>query len=366
MNEPFVILLVDDREENLLSLEEMLTQEGRSFLRALSGNEALKLVLKNPHIGLILLDVQMPDMDGFEVAKILKSNPRTKDISIIFVTAINKEQQYVLKGFDEGAVDYLQKPLDIRVTQAKVLVFEQLHRYQARLKTTAEALKRTNKQLENFVYMVAHDLKSPLNGIFSMLSMIEMRGQDGDLASEELQEYLDLAKKASFHLSGMISEILDYSRKSLAEQTVEEVDVQEMVSQIFQLLFPPKHIRTVINNEMPRFRTRKLKLQQVFQNLISNAIKYNDKAGGLVEVGYEDPGGDFYRYYVRDNGPGVSMEDREALFKLFAVTETPSRTENKTGVGLNIIKILVEEQGGKIWVESTPGEGSTFYFEWRK
>ncbi|MDQ1088233.1 ATP-binding protein [Siphonobacter sp. SORGH_AS_1065] len=362
----FVILLVDDREENLISLEEMLAQNNRVFIKALSGNEALKIVLRNPQIGLIMLDVQMPEMDGFEVARILKSNPKTRDISIIFVTALNKEQQYVLKGYGEGAVDYLQKPLDIRVTQAKVSVFEKLYRYQNQLKNTADALRRTNKQLENFVYIVAHDLKSPLNGIISMLSLLEMQYEDGSLSKEEFREYMDMSQKATYHLSNMITEILDYSRKSLAEQTVEEVNVQEMVEQIFKLLFPPRTIKTNIQGQMPTFFTRKLKLQQVFQNLISNAIKYNDKAEGLVEVGcHEMPNA--YEFYVRDNGPGITQEGQDSLFELFGVNDTPSQTGDvKTGVGLNILKVLVEEQGGKFRLESTPGVGSTFYFDWYK
>src|SRR3954464_482111 len=130
----FTILLVDDRMENLLSLEQMLLAENRTFIQATSGNEALKQVLKNEDIGLIMLDVQMPDMDGFEVARLLKANPKTKDISIIFVTAINKDESYVLRGFEKGGVDYLSKPLDINVTRAKVDVFERLYFYQRELR----------------------------------------------------------------------------------------------------------------------------------------------------------------------------------------------------------------------------------------
>ena len=122
---------------------------------------------------LVFLDVQMPEMDGFEVARILKSSSKTKNISIIFVTAISKDEHYVLKGFEEGAVDYLQKPLDISVTQAKVNVFEQLYFYQHDLKATAKELERINKQLERFVYIVSHDLKSPLASIITILSSMQ-------------------------------------------------------------------------------------------------------------------------------------------------------------------------------------------------
>ena len=127
--EQFTILITDDRIQNIISLEEILVKENRVFLRATSGNEALKLSLKHDSIGLIMLDVQMPDMDGFEVAQLLKSNSSTRDISIIFVTAINKDAQHILKGFEHGAVDYLSKPLDIEVTRAKVNVFERLRNF---------------------------------------------------------------------------------------------------------------------------------------------------------------------------------------------------------------------------------------------
>lgn len=361
----FTILLVDDREENLFALEDMLEKEGRTFLKATSGNDALKMVLKNDQIGLIMLDVQMPRMDGFEVAQILKANPKTKDISIIFVTAINKEEQYVLKGFEEGAVDYLQKPLDVNVTKAKVAVFERLYFYQKGLKKAVTELEKINKQLEQFVFIVAHDLKSPLSGIITLLSVLE--NEPGVVESQPVSQYVGILSNAAYHLSDMITSILEYSRKSIGEQHIEEVDVQELVQQIARLLFPPKHIRIEVKSGLPRMRTRKLKLQQVFQNLISNAVKYNDKSEGRITVGCSEQA-DHYIFYVEDNGPGISPEDHERVFRLFQTTGTKSNDENdsSTGVGLNLLKVLVEEQGGRIWVESNENGGSTFFFEWKK
>ncbi|CCH53961.1 response regulator receiver sensor signal transduction histidine kinase [Fibrisoma limi BUZ 3] len=363
-SDEFTILLVDDREENLLSLEEMLAREGRTFIKVTSGNEALRHALRNDQIGLIMLDVQMPEMDGFEVAQLLKSNPKTKDISIIFVTAISRDEQYVLKGFEQGAVDYLQKPLDINVTKAKVNVFEQLYFYQRNLKKTAAELEAINKQLEKFVYIVAHDLKSPLTGLIAALSLMEMINDSRPIEQDEVTEYIDSAKEAAHHLSNMITSLLDYSRKSLTQQTMEEVDVYELVSQIATLLFPPRHIEIRVHKPMPVLKTRKLKLQQVFQNLISNAIKYNDKEQGLIEIGCIERT-DRTEFYVRDNGPGISDEEKESIFQLFWAGDSSTTTkESSTGVGLNLLKMLVEEQGGKIWAESKPGEGSTFFFEW--
>lgn len=361
----FTILLVDDREENLISLEEMLSREGRTFIRASSGNEALRHALKNDTIGLIMLDVQMPGMDGFEVASLLKSNPKTRHISIIFVTAISKEEQFVMKGFAEGAVDYLQKPLDVNVTKAKVNVFEQLYYYQQGLRQTAAELDKINKQMEQFVFMVAHDLKSPLTGIIALLSLLQMNLEEREVSKAEVEDYVLQLSEATYHLSDMISELLDYSRKSLSQQTVETVDVGQLLNEIAYRLFPPKNIRIRILEPMPVLVTRKLRLQQIFQNLLSNAIKYMDKAEGEIEVGCIEKG-DTCEFFVSDNGPGISEEDKEQIFSLFAVAGHRARQESSTGVGLNIIKMLVEEQGGKIRVDSPPGGGSRFSFDWRR
>lgn len=359
----FTILLVDDREQNLVSLEEMLNQDGRIFLHANSGNEALKLALSNEHIGLIMLDVQMPDMDGFEVAELLKSNSKTRNISIIFVTAINKEEQYMLKGFKYGAVDYLQKPLDVNVTRAKVNVFEQLYFHQLQLRITIDQKNKINKQLERFMYIVAHDLKSPLAGIAGLLEIIKQDPRIGEF--EELKSYLDLMSDASAHLKGMISSILDYSRKNEGDQAAESVNVYEMVTQLVQLLFPPRHITISVQRALPTIVTHKFKLQQIFQNLISNAIKYCDKEEGRIAISHVDDG-EFIRFYVKDNGPGIKEEDQRRIFNLFETADNKSSGDDSTGVGLNITKMLVEEQGGKLGVESTPGEGSNFYFQWSK
>ncbi len=362
----FTILLVDDRPENLIALEEMLAQEGRAFIKASSGNEALRQVLKNDRIGLIMLDVQMPDMDGFEVAQLLKSNPKTRNISIIFVTALSKEDQYVLKGFQEGAVDYLPKPLDISVTKAKVTVFEKLFFYQQTLKNTATELERINKQLERFVYTVSHDLKSPLTGLIAILSLLEMRQEEEVFLQNEAVEYTGLAKSAAHYMSTMIDDLLDYSQKSADQQTVEWVDTKELTQQITRLLFPPPHIQIQISASMPTVQTRRLKLQQVFQNLISNAVKYNDKPNGLIDIGYADKG-ELIEFFVRDNGPGISDDDQAVIFNLFRRGGAESTLpESSTGVGLNILKMLVEEQGGTLRIDSRLGQGSTFYFEWMK
>jgi signal transduction histidine kinase len=151
----------------------------------------------------------------------------------------------------------------------------------------------------------------------------------------------------------------------MTQQTTEDVNTFTLVSEIVSLLFLPKHYEVTISNNLPTIHTRKIKLQQVFQNLISNSIKYNNKTNPTIEIGVSDTGG-FYTFFVKDNGQGISKKDHDRIFKLFETTDNKSTKDSATGVGLNLLKVLVEEQGGKIWVESEPGQGSTFYFEWRK
>lgn len=358
----FKILLVDDKPENIIALENMLAMETRTFVTANNGNEALKQLLKQDDIGLVMLDVQMPDMDGFEVASLIKANPKTKHIAIIFVTAINKDIQYVLKGFDEGAVDYLNKPLDIHVTRAKVSVFERLYRYQQKLKQVIKEKEEVNAQLERFMYVVAHDLKSPLSGIFSLIDYIQTFPEIE--MSSQLKTHLQLCMDAVNHLNGMIGSILDYSRTSVYQQKNELVDTEELVRQLIQLLYPPLHIHIRIATELPQLTTNRLKLQQVFQNFISNAIKHNDKPQGEIEIGASGPENGYYSFYIKDNGPGISLAHQTRIFQLFETVGSDKTSKANTGVGLNVVKLFVEERGGKVTVDSSPGKGSTFYFTW--
>lgn len=360
-----LILLVDDRPENCLVLEQILSGENRSFLHAHSGNDALRQVLKNPEIGLVMLDVQMPDIDGFEVARLLKGNPQTRELPIIFVTALSKEQHHVIRGFAEGAVDYLQKPLDIEVTQAKVKVFETLHQYQAALRTSLEHARHINTQLERFVHTVAHDIKSPLSGMVTMLSVLDENAHVH--ANKRVKDYVSVLSDAAGYVTQMVASILEYSSQSLEQQAAEEVDTTALVKETARLLFPPRYIRVQIQEEMPVIVTRKLKLQQVFQNLLSNAFKYCDKHSGLIQVGFAGDSNKFLEFFVTDNGPGIPEEEQNDLFTLFRKGSAVAHNgDTSTGVGLNILKVLVEEQGGRLRVESTPGCGATFFFEWAK
>jgi len=310
-----------------------------------------------------MLDVQMPGMDGFEVARLLKANIKTKDISIIFVTAINKEESQVLKGFEKGGVDYLSKPLDINLTRAKVDVFEKLYFYQRELRQALKDKDQINGQLERFMHVVAHDLKSPLSGISGLLLL--MKEEQEIQESPFLLEYTNLAIDATSKLADMITAILDYSLEHQLQQKEEDVDVRELMEEQVKMLFLPSkpNVQIRIGDCLPVIHTSRQKLQQIFQNLLSNAIKYNDKAKTEIEVSCKEDG-DFYTFCVKDNGPGIEDKDNERIFRLFEKVDAAN--DKGTGVGLNILKLLVETQGGKVWVESVLGEGSCFYFQWRR
>lgn len=358
---PVNILLVDDRPENLISLESIVEQEGRNIIKATSGNEALQIALEH-EIALILLDVQMPDMDGFEVARLLRDNSRTKDISIIFVTALSTEEKYTIKGYCEGAVDYLHKPLDVNVIKAKVNVFEKLYRQKMELREYNQKLIRTNKQLDEFVYIVSHDLKAPLRGLASLATFVEEELGAG--ISDEVKDLLVMMKGRTSHMQQLIDGILHYSRMSNSRSEKSQVNTKELINNIIDLVSPPDHIRIEIQDSMPIVHADKIKLHEVLQNLISNAIKYNDKEKGLIKVGYLDRDS-HHEFFVSDNGTGIKPEYREKVFGLFQTLQPKDKCES-TGIGLTIVKKLVEMEGGVISIDSEYGSGSTFHFTWQK
>ncbi|SDF76743.1 His Kinase A (phospho-acceptor) domain-containing protein [Pedobacter terrae] len=359
----FPILLVDDIPANLEALEGMLQSETRTFLKAGSGTEALQLVMKNKDIGLILLDVQMPDMDGFEVAHYVKSYKPSSLVPIIFVTAISKEEKFIMKGYDRGAVDYLFKPLNVDITRSKVEVFEKLYLFQRVLLDSLAENEQVNSKLQRFTNIVAHELKSPLTG---MISLVELLLEDERLlVLDGIPEYLNLLSNAAMRSSEMIDHLLQDSKVANAKVVVEMVDTNDLVSEMIKLLFTTRPAETIIHETLPVFQTNRLKLQHVFHNLISNAIKYNDKQTIKIEVGSIEKER-FYEFFVKDNGRGIKEEDCKRIFELFETAGPSTESETATGVGLNIAKMYVEEQDGKIWVDSSPGIGSSFYFQWKK
>lgn len=355
------ILIVDDRPENLISLASILEQEGRNIIKANSGNEALKISLEN-EIAMILLDVQMPDMDGFEVARLLKENSKTKDIAILFVTALSKDEKYTMQGYEEGAVDYLQKPLEINLVKAKVNVFEKLYRQRIELRESNERLTNSNKQLDEFVYIVSHDLKAPLRGLSSLCTFLEE--ELGKQTKPEVVDLINMIKSRTGRMQSLVDGILHYSRMANSNVEKEWVSVNELINNIIDLLNPSTNIKFEIQDNLPLIFTERIKLHEVFQNLISNSIKYNNKNEGVIKIRcHSYP--HFYEFIVQDNSCGIKKEHFEKIFGIFQ-TLTPKDKNESTGIGLTIVKKIIEKQQGEIFVESEFGVGSTFKFTWMK
>ena len=215
-----------------------------------------------------------------------------------------------------------------------------------------------NKELKDFAHIVSHDLKAPLRGVSQLAEWIAQDNQEK--LDKSSKENLNLLKGRVKRMANLIDGILQYSRAGRTQEQKKEVDLNDMIRNIIEDLAPPKKIQVEIENTLPVIHAEKVKIQQVFQNLISNAIKYMDKSKGKVQVGSAEKNG-FLEFHVSDNGPGIDKKYHETIFKIFQTLEARDQRES-TGVGLSVVKKIVEQNGGKIRVESTVGEGSTFYF----
>jgi len=356
------ILLVDDRIENLFSLEGMLEQDGREFFKAESGSEALKIAFKED-LSLIMLDVQMPGMDGFATANILQSNPKTAHVPIVFVTAINKEQKHIVKGLKGGAIDYLFKPLDIDVTRAKVETLLKFFDQQQELERTVKKLEELNQEKNRILGIVAHDLRNPLGNIMVLSDILlneepRLEGEQG--------EFAEMIYESGSFLLKLVESLLDVSKIEAGKLELELVnrnivEILEHTLKVNKHLSEKKGIQVHFSpqfNEMP-LQVDEGKIQQVFNNLISNAIKFSNP-NTTVRVQAEKVNGHTL-ISVQDEGRGIAEEDMNKLFKYFSKTSTQSTAgEESTGLGLAICKKIVEAHEGSIHVESELGKGSTF------
>jgi signal transduction histidine kinase len=223
-------------------------------------------------------------------------------------------------------------------------------------------IEKINKQLDEFVYIVSHDLKAPLRGISTLTTFIE-----DELAAqpnEKIKELLVLMKSRTNRLQNLITAVLEYSRLSSTKGAKENVNVSELLDNILDLIVPPQNFRVIKQGNFPTLFTERIKLQQVLQNLISNGIKYNDKADGQVSISSIE-NGKYVRFDIKDNGIGIGKEYHEKIFGVFQTLEPKDRNDS-TGIGLTIVKKLIEQQGGSITLQSELGKGSCFSFTWPK
>jgi PAS domain S-box-containing protein len=225
-----------------------------------------------------------------------------------------------------------------------------------------KSLEKSNKELDQFAYIVSHDLKAPLRAISNL--SVWLQEDLGDSLSDESKTNLTMLRGRVLRMESLINGILEYSRVGRAEMPSESIDTAKLISEVVELLAPPSHIKLEVYPEMPTLEAPKIMLLQIFSNLISNAIKYNDKKEGLIKISAVEKESAF-EFTVEDNGPGIDPEYHEKIFVIFQTLQSRDKFES-TGIGLTIVKRILQARGGHVWVESAPGKGSKFIFTWPK
>jgi two-component system sensor histidine kinase/response regulator len=354
-NNKHTLLLVDDKPENLLALKSILEHPDRKIITCLSGNEGLQILLKEP-VSLILVDVQMPDMDGYEFVEIIKSHPDTAFIPTIFVTAISNEQKYMSKAYDLGAIDFLSKPLVTEITRKKVNSFLRIWDYEQELKALNEKLVQKNDELEQFAHIIAHDLKTPLGNIQILIDLIE-EDHIIDKDKSELAELFDMVKTSSKSMSKLIEDLLYYSKNVQNNEGKVNVNISDALDGVLKLINHSEkvHIEKINLNHDILFQP--IAFHQILSNLISNAIKYNDKDKIVITITFFPEANSLS---VLDNGPGIDEKYHKLVFEMFQTLGNRSNGESSTGIGLSLVKKLVERNNVNITINNIPNSGSEF------
>ena len=365
---PVYFLLVDDLEENLLSLDALLRRDGLVNLRARSGDQALELLLQHD-VALALVDVQMPGLNGFELAELMRGNERTRHVPIIFVTAGSADSQRRFRGYGAGAVDFIHKPVEPDILRSKADVFFELYRQRQQiaaqrdeLKVQSEALKEADRRKDVFLATLAHELRNPLAPLRHGLDILR-RAREGQSDSD----ILATMDRQLLHLVRLIDDLLDVSRVSqgkieLRKQTIQAADVvRAAVEGSRPLIKSLEHSLTIDIPPAPIWLEADLtRLAQVVSNLLNNAAKYTPGGGsiGLSVRSTEN----MVEIAVSDNGIGIAPEMQSTVFQLFAQVDNHlDRSQGGLGIGLALVKQLVAMHDGTVEAKSPGlGEGSVF------
>lgn len=353
-NKKHTLLLIDDKPANLIALKSMLEKPDREIITCNSGNEGLQILLKEK-ISLILVDVQMPEMDGYEFVEITKQHPNTANIPTIFVTAISDEAKYINKAYDLGAIDFLFKPLITEITRKKVDSFLKIWDYDQELKNLNEKLVAKNGELEQFANIIAHDLKSPLNNIKSLIEFIEEEHLMD--VKEEATDLFDMVKTSAMSMSKLIDDLLHYSKNVENNEGKEAINILSEINTVLKLINPNSNIKVYKENLNHKINFQSIAFKQIIQNLLSNAIKYNDKEITEITISYNE---DEHQIAIRDNGPGIPESQAEKIFQMFYTLGQSSRGESGTGMGLNLVRKLAERNEVKVYFNTNYKNGSEF------
>jgi signal transduction histidine kinase len=367
-HEPVHFLLVDDLAENLLALEALLQREGLTCLKARSGEEALELLLVHD-VAMALLDVQMPGMDGFELAEFMRGNERTRHVPIIFLTAGSADMQRRFRGYEAGAVDFLQKPLEADILRSKAAVFFDLHQQRRQimvqrdeLEALAAALRTADRRKNEFLAMLGHELRNPIMALGAGLHLLERR-EGTDRAREvrgRMGRHVD-------HLGRLVEDLLDIARidQGKISLKMERLPLQEILSFAMEssevLIEGGQH--ELVQDIAPDpiwLDADRSRIAQVVSNLLNNAAKYTPQ-GGRIGLSARIVDGQA-QIEVTDTGMGIPIEMQARIFDLFAqVHDGSGKRQDGLGIGLALVRQLVELHGGTIRLRrSVPGEGSIF------
>jgi signal transduction histidine kinase len=384
-HDPSKLLIVDDLPENLRALDALIRDEARQVFQASSGEEALSLMLEH-EFALAILDVQMPGMDGFELAELMRGTERTRNIPIVFVSAAGRELNYAFKGYEQGAVDFLYKPLDPDAVRSKVNVFVTLDQQRREMRRQMEALERSRREQEtllrelnktqeelqrslrmrdDFMSLVAHELRTPLNTLFLETQMRSLQLKRGNLPAFNPEQMGNMIKRDERQIKAMIrliDDMLDVSRMKSGTLSIRpgKVELMGLLERVvndlsLQASAAGSTLQLSAHGPVEGFWDE-FRIEQVIVNLLTNALRYG--GGGQVELSVHEIGCNV-RIDVRDHGKGIAPDFIDRIFEPYE-RGAKSGEPKGLGLGLYISRQLATSHGGELTVQSTPGQGATF------
>lgn len=353
------VLTVDDDQTVRIRLRRYLQEWGHEAVEANSGEKAWEL-FKQGRYPMAIVDWMMPGVDGVELIKRIRAETGQGYVYLIMLT-MRSEMKDLVEGMDAGADDFITKPFDKDELYARFRSGERILGLENRLEANINELRRSNEDLQQFVYAASHDLKEPLRSISGFAQILSDKFRQN--LGKEAIECIDFINSGAFRMGAVIDDLLKYSRVSAAQQEVAHAESQACLDNALKNLAAAIKANgaTVTHPTLPSISIDETHLTQLFQNLIGNSIKYRSDEPPEIHISAELDSGEMIRFNVRDNGIGIPEQFQKDVFQIFRRLHTQEEYEG-TGIGLSICKKIVELYGGQIWVESQSGKGCNFLF----